>query len=127
MSRKLAMAAVGVITAALSLVNGSVFAQDSRYIKVGETEKGEYLFLDTEKIEGTYFKLYTLTDTAMYELSYYASCGETRLFYEGGAAYSRSGHLLTEKKESEEMSFSPNSPAGKAMVYVCRSVHARGW
>jgi hypothetical protein len=94
---------------------------------VGRTSEGYAIVLNTEKIEGTYFKLYTLTGNNMYVASFYASCGETRLFSRGDALYTQSGRLISEEKEDKEIRFSPNSPAGRGMTYVCKSVNARGW
>lgn len=125
---KLALAVSGIGVIALSLFGGSAIAQEEKFINLGETSEGHFIYLDTEEIQDTSFKLYSLSENKMYEHSYYASCAESRLFYQGSAAYSKdSGRVIIKSKKSEELAFSVNSIAGKGMIYVCRRINARGW
>lgn len=123
-SQKIAVLAI----IAGALIGGSANAQETeKYLTVGTNTEGNPIALNTQDIEGTDFKLLSIYGETVTEITLHASCGDSRLFISKTANYSKSGQTLAEDETQKEISFKAETPAGKAMIFVCRSVGARGW
>jgi hypothetical protein len=117
---------LGLIAASVINVDPGL-AEDKRYLNLGEDHQGNLFHLDTEKITGTTYTLYTLSNDTIFEMTYNASCSESRLFQVRINTYTTSGSLLKEDKEQTEVPFNPQVPSGKGMTFVCRKLSAMGW
>ncbi len=115
-------------TVASLLQRGYANAQDAeRYVTVGHDKGGNSVALDTKTISGTTYKLYGLYGDGIFETTFSASCGESRLFLNRVAIYGTEGQLLEEDKENEEIPFVASSSPGKAMRIICQKIGANGW
>jgi hypothetical protein len=117
---------VGAI--AILLSGNAAIAQDAeRYVTVGHDKGGNSVALDTKTISGTTYKLYGLSGDGIFETTFSASCGESRLFLNRVAIYGTGGQLLEEDNENGEIPFVASSSPGKAMRIVCQKIGASGW
>ncbi|MEA5505070.1 hypothetical protein VB735_18545 [Halotia wernerae UHCC 0503] len=117
---------VGAIAVLLS--SGKAIAEDiERYITVGHDKLGNRIALDIETISGTTYKLYGMYGDGIFETTFSASCGQSRLFLDHIAIYGSGGQVLQEDQKKGEVAFVASSSPGKAMQIVCKKTGASGW
>ena len=119
---------VSVLAIGLSLISTSVMGQESEtYMNVGETSQGDHIFLNTKEIISTSFNLYTMSDNTLFKMEYQADCGDDTLSLIKASSYGDNGVKTGERIMGKDVPFDSKTPPGKAMVYVCRRIGARGW
>jgi hypothetical protein len=125
-----------LLTGAISVLTlaSTVSAQSAeKYVNVGSDSDDVPYLLDTatmgkrERGFGSVLKVYQMKNNLMSEILLQASCGDERLSVVGLRTYSENGIKLTEDKVRQPLQVRTNSPGSQAMIYYCRSAHARGW
>jgi hypothetical protein len=129
LSKRMYFKISGIVGAIAILLSGTAaIAQDAqRYVTVGHDKGGNSVALDTQTIKGTTYKLYGVYADGIFETTFSASCGQSRLFLNRIAFYNSGGQLLEEEKNNGEIPFVASSSPGKAMRIVCQKIGARGW
>ncbi|MEH2318493.1 hypothetical protein [Nostoc sp.] len=115
-----------IFAATLYGLNRVASAQDiPKYIHLGDY-KGEPVFFDTDSVIGSTYKMYVTNRNGLTEMTFQASCNESKLFIINFATYNREGRLLTEDKKIEEVEFNSKSIVGAPMVGVCQRIGVQG-
>jgi len=108
--------------------NSVVLAQESSLIKIGENSDELPIFLDTDSIRDTNFEAIQKTvEGYMLVTSLHGDCGSEKSIVQTNKYYDSNGQKIYEEQGTDVYDYNPNTPVGRALKYVCRSVHARGW
>lgn len=119
-----------IIASTVFSLNRVASAQDvPRYIYLGD-HQGMPILFDTESQSGTTYKIYIGNGKKMTEITFQASCNESKLFIINYALYSVDNNrlkLVSQDTKVEEVEFNPKTILGAPMVAVCKKIGASGW